>query len=188
VLERSRVLIDKLGAGGSYGEAADRRRDRASNESPAACACSQIFGGDWPAESDRKFAVDFLPGVAARSGPGGCGIDGHRSYPCAVNEGRVNPTSCVFPRARAERARALEGTDRQARRRRQLRGRCGSTARSREQYRSLKGDCCITFSKPSRTSPFPKNVYALAVGLCKDSMITQSNIPSNSDFWRPFNI
>src|ERR1700748_2428310 len=52
VLERSRVLIDqRVGAGGRYGVAADRRRDRASNESPAACACSRIFGGDWPLQS-----------------------------------------------------------------------------------------------------------------------------------------
>ena len=37
-------------------------------------------------------------------------------------------------------------------------------------------------------SPFPKDVYAPAVGLCKDSIIMQSRKPSNSDFWRSFNM
>ena len=31
-------------------------------------------------------------------------------------------------------------------------------------------------------SPIPKNVYASAIGLCKDSIIMQSRKPSNSDF------
>src|ERR1700721_2923213 len=35
---------------------------------------------------------------------------------------------------------------------------------------------------------FQKNVYASAIGLYKDSMIMQSAKPSNSDFWRSFNI
>ena len=36
--------------------------------------------------------------------------------------------------------------------------------------------------------PFQKNVYASAIGLCKDSIIMQSTQPSNSDFWRSFNM
>src|ERR1700677_5040383 len=35
---------------------------------------------------------------------------------------------------------------------------------------------------------FQKNVYASAIGLYKDSMIMQSAKPSNSDFWRSFNM
>jgi hypothetical protein len=31
---------------------------------------------------------------------------------------------------------------------------------------------------------FQKNVYASAIGLCKDSMMMQSRKPSNADFWR----
>ena len=34
----------------------------------------------------------------------------------------------------------------------------------------------------SLKSPIPKNVYASAMGLCKDSMMMQSSKPSNSDF------
>ncbi len=33
-----------------------------------------------------------------------------------------------------------------------------------------------------------KDVYASAIGLCKDSIIMQSTKPSNSDFWRSFNM
>ena len=39
-----------------------------------------------------------------------------------------------------------------------------------------------------RRVPFQKNVYASAIGLCKDSIIMQSTKPSNSDFWRSFNM
>ena len=35
---------------------------------------------------------------------------------------------------------------------------------------------------------FQKDVYASAIGLCKDSIIMQSTKPSNSDFWRSFNM
>ena len=31
-------------------------------------------------------------------------------------------------------------------------------------------------------------VYASAIGLCKNSMIMQSRKPSNSDFWRSFSM
>ena len=34
----------------------------------------------------------------------------------------------------------------------------------------------------STKSPIPKNVYASAIGLCKDFIIMQSRKPSNSDF------
>jgi hypothetical protein len=34
----------------------------------------------------------------------------------------------------------------------------------------------------STKSPIPTNVYASAIGLCKDSIIMQSRKPSNSDF------
>ena len=34
----------------------------------------------------------------------------------------------------------------------------------------------------SLKSPIPKNVYASAMGLCKDFMMMQSSKPSNSDF------
>ena len=34
----------------------------------------------------------------------------------------------------------------------------------------------------SLKSPIPKNVYASAMGLCKDSMMMQSRKPSNADF------
>ena len=34
----------------------------------------------------------------------------------------------------------------------------------------------------SLKSPIPKNVYASAMGLCKDSIMTQSRKSSNSDF------
>jgi hypothetical protein len=39
-----------------------------------------------------------------------------------------------------------------------------------------------------RRVPFQKNVYASAIGLCKDSIIMQSTKPSNSDFCRSFNM
>jgi hypothetical protein len=56
--------------------------------------------------------------------------------------------------------------------------------RKRKTRRLLTNRPCSSLVK----SPIPKNVYASAIGLCKDSIIMQSRKPSNSDFWRSFNM
>ena len=50
--------------------------------------------------------------------------------------------------------------------------------RKRKTRRLLTNRPCSSLVK----SPIPKNVYASAIGLCKDSIIMQSRKPSNSDF------
>jgi len=60
----------------------------------------------------------------------------------------------------------------------------GAPAREENKATSNYRPCSTLSTK----SPIPKNVYASAIGLCKDSMIMQSTKPSNSDFWRSFNI
>ena len=52
-------------------------------------------------------------------------------------------------------------------------------ANNRETRRLLTNRPGSSFSAKS---PIPTNVYASAIGLCKDSMIMQSRKPSNSDF------
>jgi hypothetical protein len=52
-------------------------------------------------------------------------------------------------------------------------------ANNRETRRLLTNRPGSSFSTKS---PIPTNVYASAIGLCKDSMIMQSRNPSNSDF------
>src|SRR5271154_213843 len=52
-------------------------------------------------------------------------------------------------------------------------------AHNRETRRLLTNRPCPNFSTKS---PIPTNVYASAIGLCKDSIIMQSRKPSNSDF------
>ena len=52
-------------------------------------------------------------------------------------------------------------------------------AHYRETRRLLTNRPCSNFSTKS---PIPTNVYASAIGLCKDSIIMQSRKPSNSDF------
>ena len=52
-------------------------------------------------------------------------------------------------------------------------------ANNRETRRLLTNRPGSSFSTKS---PIPTNVYASAIGLCKDSMIMQSRKPSNSDF------
>ena len=66
--------------------------------------------------------------------------------------------------------------------------RAGSRARAykRETRRLLTNRPCLGFVYEE--SRFQKNVYASAIGLCKDSIIMQSTKPSNSDFWRPFSM
>ena len=50
----------------------------------------------------------------------------------------------------------------------------------KETRRLLTNRSCSSFVHEE--SGFPKNVYASAIGLCKDSIIMQSRRPSNSDF------
>ena len=50
--------------------------------------------------------------------------------------------------------------------------------RKRKTRRLLTNRPCSSIVK----SPIPKNVYASAIGLCKDFIIMQSRKPSNSDF------
>ena len=58
-------------------------------------------------------------------------------------------------------------------------------ANNRETRRLLTNRPGSSFSTKS---PIPTNVYASAIGLCKDSMIMQSRKPSNSDLYGPFDI
>ena len=60
----------------------------------------------------------------------------------------------------------------------------GELSKERETRRLLTNRPCSRFAKES----IPKNVYASAIGLCKDSIIMQSRKLSNSDFWRSFNM
>ena len=58
-------------------------------------------------------------------------------------------------------------------------GRQSGAAQQRETRRLLTNRPC---SSLSTKSPIPTNVYASAIGLCKDLIIMQSRKPSNSDF------
>ena len=61
----------------------------------------------------------------------------------------------------------------------------GDLSKDRETRRLLTSRPCSSFIYKESN---PKNGYASAIGLCKDSISMQSRKPSNSDFWRPFNI
>ena len=141
----------------------------------------------------RRFS-GFLPG----NGVGGAGIHWNgqtwRFLPAAL-------TRLVALYARARRAATVEplpsyGVSARGRSRSGLaRGRrvnlsCQPYAREARRHGRKQGDCQpITLAKPClRRARFQKNVYASAIGLYKDSMIMQSARPSNSDFWRSFNM
>jgi hypothetical protein len=144
------------GAGARYGDASDRRRERASEVWPAACACSRISAetGRWRARSAFRCEWErVVPPtlLMVRSGPGSSGTDGLRSDRGAGKPGPVNLThrgfSCAGGRP-CSRARAGEGEGLYERwRRRQVRGRIGSTARARERKKLLKGNRSITLMR-----------------------------------------
>jgi 8-oxo-dGTP pyrophosphatase MutT (NUDIX family) len=53
-----------------------------------------------------------------------------------------------------------------------------------------QGDCepIALTQASSAASPNPKDVYASAIGSCRDSTMMQFSKPSNSDFWRSFSM
>ena len=108
---------------------------------------------------------------------------------------RVNPSCHPYARARARpwSARCYGVARQRDRSRQNSRGAraCFSPAfrarawvprnlarRKRKTRRLLTNRPCSSLVK----SPIPKNVYASAIGLCKDFIIMQSRKPSNSDF------
>ncbi len=103
----------------------------------------------------------YLVSVTPRIGDGGGGTE--RSAEMA----RVNPLRGPHTRARATSLLAARGRE-----------------AKRNKTTAKQSPLLMLLYK----SPLPKNVYASAIGLCKDSIIMQSRKPSNSDFWRSFSM
>ena len=112
------------------------------------------------------FFLALLPGGAvelpgrSRPAPGVVAIrwvisvDHVRCWSRAREVGRAMPTDLLGPPARC-------------------------SGNSRKTRRLLTNRPCSSFSTKS---PIPTNVYASAIGLCKDFITMQSRKPSNSDF------
>ena len=80
---------------------------------------------------------------------------------------------------------------------RQFRGGVYLTCAYFPRAREAGADTPSSVSRPTRDQSDPLAppgrlladvAYASAIGLCKDSIIMQSTKPSNSDFWRSFNM
>ena len=106
-----------------------------------------------------------------------CGAERRaETYPRSTRSDRRGNGDALTSSLRFSRAREKRGTGRAGRR----------TSATEKTRRLLTNRPCLGFV--DEEPAFQKDVYASAIGLCKDSTIMQSTKPSNSDFWRSFNM